>query len=98
MGRLSHTVRAALAAGRSIVFAFEGWDAAGKGGAIRRLTSAIDPRDYSVIPVAKPTPEEKHAHYLWRFWRDIPSTCGAASEPCRAVLPSSCTWISRAVP
>jgi polyphosphate:AMP phosphotransferase len=72
LGRLSTAVRAALAAERSIVFAFEGWDAAGKGGAIRRLTSAIDPRDYRVISVAKPTPEEKHAHYLWRFWRDIP--------------------------
>ncbi len=72
LGRLSTAVRAALAADRSIIFAFEGWDAAGKGGAIRRLTSAIDPRDYRVIPVAKPTPEEKHAHYLWRFWRDIP--------------------------
>jgi polyphosphate:AMP phosphotransferase len=72
LGRLSLAVRTALAANRSIVFAFEGWDAAGKGGAIRRLTSAIDPRDYSVIPVAKPTAEEKHAHYLWRFWRDIP--------------------------
>jgi len=72
LGRLNRAVRAALQAGRSIVFAFEGWDAAGKGGAIRRLTSAIDPRDYRVIPVAKPTPEEKHAHYLWRFWRDIP--------------------------
>ena len=72
LGRLSQSVRAAFAAGRSIVFAFEGWDAAGKGGAIRRLTSAIDPRDYSVISVAKPTEEEKHAHYLWRFWRDVP--------------------------
>jgi polyphosphate:AMP phosphotransferase len=72
LGRLSRTVRAALAAGRSIVFVFEGWDAAGKGGAIRRLTSAIDPRDYSVISVAKPTDEEKQAHYLWRFWRNIP--------------------------
>ena len=72
LGRLNRAVRTALAAGRSIVFAFEGWDAAGKGGAIRRLTSAIDPRDYRVIPVAKPTEEEKHAHYLWRFWRDIP--------------------------
>jgi polyphosphate:AMP phosphotransferase len=72
LGRLNRATRAALGAGRAIVFAFEGWDAAGKGGAIRRLTSAIDPRDYSVIPVAKPTPEEKHAHYLWRFWRDIP--------------------------
>jgi polyphosphate:AMP phosphotransferase len=72
LGRLNRAVRAALAADRSIVFAFEGWDAAGKGGAIRRLTSALDPRDYRVIPVAKPTEEEKHAHYLWRFWRDIP--------------------------
>jgi polyphosphate kinase 2 (PPK2 family) len=72
LGRLNRAVRAALTANRSVLFAFEGWDAAGKGGAIRRLTSAIDPRDYSVIPVAKPTPEEKHAHYLWRFWRDIP--------------------------
>jgi polyphosphate:AMP phosphotransferase len=72
LGRLNRAVRAAFAANRSIVFAIEGWDAAGKGGAIRRLTSAIDPRDYSVISVAKPTAEEKHAHYLWRFWRDIP--------------------------
>ena len=72
LGRLNRAVRAALTGGRSIVFVFEGWDAAGKGGAIRRLTSAIDPRDYSVIPVAKPTEEEKHAHYLWRFWRDLP--------------------------
>jgi polyphosphate:AMP phosphotransferase len=72
LGRLNRAVRAALVSGRSIVLVFEGWDAAGKGGAIRRLTSAIDPRDYSVIPVAKPTDEEKHAHYLWRFWRDMP--------------------------
>lgn len=72
LGRLSRAARAAFQAGRSIVFAFEGWDAAGKGGAIRRLTSAIDPRDYKVISVAKPTDEEKHAHYLWRFWRDMP--------------------------
>jgi polyphosphate:AMP phosphotransferase len=72
LGRLNCAVRAALEASRSIVFVFEGWDAAGKGGAIRRLTSALDPRDYSVISVSKPTDEEKHAHYLWRFWRHIP--------------------------
>jgi AMP-polyphosphate phosphotransferase len=54
------------------VFVFEGWDAAGKGGAIRRLASAIDARDYRVIPVAKPTDEEKSHHYLWRFWRHVP--------------------------
>lgn len=72
LGRLNTAVRDAFAANRSIVLVFEGWDAAGKGGAIRRLTSALDPRDYRVIPVGKPTPEEKHAHYLWRFWRDVP--------------------------
>jgi polyphosphate kinase 2 (PPK2 family) len=54
------------------VWVFEGWDAAGKGGAIRRLTSAIDARDYRVIPVSKPTDEEKSQHYLWRFWRHVP--------------------------
>jgi polyphosphate:AMP phosphotransferase len=72
LGRLNQAVRAAQAAKRSLVFVFEGWDAAGKGGAIRRLTSAMDPRFYSVIPVAKPTDEEKQYHYLWRFWRQIP--------------------------
>ncbi len=72
LGRLHRAVRAAAALGRSIVWVFEGWDAAGKGGAIRRLTSAIDARDYRVIPVAKPTDEEKAHHYLWRFWRHIP--------------------------
>jgi len=54
---------------------------------IRRLTSAIDPRDYSVIPVAKPTDEEKHAHYLWRFWDRLPAPriwATALSEPASA--------------
>lgn len=72
LGRLNLSVRAAAARGRSIVWVFEGWDAAGKGGAIRRLTSAIDARDYRVIPIAKPTDEEKLHHYLWRFWRHVP--------------------------
>lgn len=72
LGRLHQAVRAVIAARRSLVFVFEGWDAAGKGGAIRRLVSAMDPRDYAVIPVIKPTVEEKRAHYLWRFWRQIP--------------------------
>ena len=58
--------------GKSAVLVFEGPDAAGKGGAIRRLTSAMDARDYRVIPVAKPTEEEAAQHYLWRFWRHIP--------------------------
>ncbi|HWZ95128.1 MAG TPA: polyphosphate:AMP phosphotransferase [Opitutaceae bacterium] len=72
LGRLNHAVRAASAQHRSIVFVFEGWDAAGKGGAIRRLSSAIDARDYRVIPIAKPNDEEKAHHYLWRFWRHVP--------------------------
>ncbi|MBI4668676.1 MAG: polyphosphate:AMP phosphotransferase [Elusimicrobia bacterium] len=55
-----------------VIIVFEGADASGKGGAIRRLTSALDPRGYCVIPVAAPEGEEKHRHYLWRFWRHIP--------------------------
>ncbi|HEY1792722.1 MAG TPA: polyphosphate:AMP phosphotransferase [Opitutaceae bacterium] len=72
LGRLNKVVRAAGQERRSIVWVFEGWDAAGKGGAIRRLTDAIDARDFRVIPVAKPTDEEKAHHYLWRFWRTLP--------------------------
>jgi polyphosphate:AMP phosphotransferase len=72
LGRLHRAVRTAAARGRSIVWVFEGWDAAGKGGAIRRLTSALDARDFRVIPIAKPTDEEKVHHYLWRFWRHAP--------------------------
>lgn len=56
----------------SVVVAFEGSDAAGKGGAIRRLTQALDARHYDVIPIAAPTDEEKARPYLWRFWRHIP--------------------------
>ena len=72
LGRLNRAIRRAAEVKRSVIFVFEGWDAAGKGGAIRRLTSAIDARDYRVIPIAKPTDEEKAHHYLWRFWRHIP--------------------------
>ena len=57
---------------RSAVLVFEGVDAGGKGGAIRRITSAVDARIYRTIPVAAPTDEEKAQHYLWRFWRHIP--------------------------
>ena len=57
---------------RNAVLLFEGWDAGGKGSAIRRLTQAIDARLYRVIPVAAPTDEEKGHHYLWRFWRHVP--------------------------
>lgn len=54
------------------VLVFEGVDAAGKGGAIRRVTQAVDSRLREVIPIAAPTDEEKAHHYLWRFWRNIP--------------------------
>lgn len=55
-----------------VVLAFEGWDAGGKGGAIKRLTQAMDPRGYEVVPVAAPNDIEKAHHYLWRFWDKIP--------------------------
>ena len=59
-------------AGRPVVVAFEGWDAAGKGGAIKRLTEKLDPRGYSVHPIGAPNDEEKKRHYLWRFWTRMP--------------------------
>ena len=55
-----------------VVIMYEGWDAAGKGGNIRRLTSALDPRGYEVVPVAAPTPPEKARQHLWRFWNQLP--------------------------
>ena len=57
---------------RSIICAFEGADAAGKGGAIRRISTALDARQFQIIPVAAPTEEERAQPYLWRFWRHIP--------------------------
>jgi len=54
------------------VVVYEGWDAAGKGGNIRRLTQGLDPRGYEVIPISAPTTEELAHHYLWRFWRRVP--------------------------
>jgi polyphosphate:AMP phosphotransferase len=56
----------------SAILAFEGSDAAGKGGGIRRVTGALDPRSYRIIPIAAPTEEERSHPYLWRFWRHIP--------------------------
>ncbi len=55
------------------VIGFEGWDAAGKGGAIRRLTAALDPLGYAVNPIAAPNIVEKQFHYLWRFWTRLPN-------------------------
>jgi polyphosphate:AMP phosphotransferase len=57
---------------RSTVLVFEGWDGAGKGGAIRRITRALDARLYRVLSVGAPTDEECAQHYLWRFWRQVP--------------------------
>ncbi|TGD71418.1 polyphosphate:AMP phosphotransferase [Mangrovimicrobium sediminis] len=56
---------------RSLVALFEGWDAAGKGSAIRRVTGAIDPRLYKLVQIAAPSDEESAHHYLWRFWRRL---------------------------
>ena len=55
-----------------VVLGFEGWDAGGKGGAIKRLTAKMDPRGYAVNPTASPNDIEKAHHYLWRFWRAMP--------------------------
>lgn len=60
--------------GISFVLGFEGWDAAGKGGAIKRVSYPIDPRDFEVIPVASPTTPEKERHFLWRFYQNLPKT------------------------
>ena len=57
-----------------MVIAYEGWDAAGKGGNINRLASALDPRGCEVLPIASPTPDELHRQYLWRFWTRLPKT------------------------
>jgi AMP-polyphosphate phosphotransferase len=70
-GRLNTLHRKAQRQGASVILVFEGADAAGKGGAIRRLTTAIDARAYQVIPIAAPTDEERAQHYLWRFWRHL---------------------------
>ena len=58
--------------GVPLVVCFEGWDAAGKGGAIRRLNAAMDARGFTVVPIAAPTPVELNHHYMWRFWTALP--------------------------
>lgn len=70
--RINKLSRIALQKKVSSVLVFEGWDAAGKGGAIRRLVQALDARHYRAIQIAAPTDEEKAHHYLWRFWRNLP--------------------------
>lgn len=57
-----------------VIICYEGWDAAGKGGNIKRITGALDPRGFEVHPIASPEPHEKARHYLWRFWKRLPKT------------------------
>lgn len=71
-GKLNKLARQAHEKKISSILVFEGWDAGGKGGAIRRLTHAMDARNYQIIPIAAPTEEERLQHYLWRFWRHMP--------------------------
>ncbi len=57
---------------RPVVILYEGWDAAGKGGSIKRLTEQLDPRGYVVYPISAPEGDDKTHHYLYRFWRRLP--------------------------
>ena len=71
-GELMAVQQARFRAGLRTVLVFEGWDAAGKGGAIKRLVHHLDPRMCRVWPIAAPLPHEKDNHYLYRFWRRLP--------------------------
>jgi polyphosphate:AMP phosphotransferase len=75
-GELARQTRRKRFDGRSLVLVFEGVDAAGKGGAVRRVTAALDARQYVTVPVAAPTDEERAHPYLWRFWRRVPPLGG----------------------
>lgn len=70
--RLEHIQVAHIVRGRGAVVMLEGWDAAGKGGAIQRMTAEWDPRHFEVYPTSAPTREELAHHFLWRFWRRLP--------------------------
>ncbi len=71
--RLSHVQVANICHNKRVIIMLEGWDAAGKGGIIQRMTSQWDPRYFEVWPIAAPTPEEKGHHFLWRFWKRLPA-------------------------
>jgi polyphosphate:AMP phosphotransferase len=77
-GRLARLARHKRFARHSLILVFEGVDAAGKGGAIRRVTGALDARQYLTVPVAAPTEEERVHPYLWRFWKQVPPRGGIA--------------------
>lgn len=70
--RLSQIQAAYILHRARALLVFEGWDAAGKGGAISRLTAELDPRHFEVWPIAAPTQAEKERHFLWRFWTKLP--------------------------
>ena len=70
--RLSRILVAHIVHKKRSIVVFEGWDAAGKGGAIQRLTAKWDPRHFAVWPIKAPTAEEKARHFLWRFWNKLP--------------------------
>ncbi|MCX5746701.1 MAG: polyphosphate:AMP phosphotransferase, partial [Proteobacteria bacterium] len=71
-GRLNRAARRAQRKGLASVIVYEGVDAAGKGGNIRRVTGALDARMYRIVPIAAPTEDERRQPYLWRFWRHLP--------------------------
>ncbi|MYN13346.1 hypothetical protein GSY71_09355 [Pusillimonas sp. TS35] len=75
---IARATRRKAFAHHSMVLVFEGQDAAGKGGTIRRVTAALDVRDYDVHPISAPTDEERARPYLWRFWRHLPAVGKAA--------------------
>ncbi|GGJ43009.1 polyphosphate kinase [Sphingopyxis bauzanensis] len=70
--RLERVQAAHITHGQRSVIMFEGWDAAGKGGIIKRMTALLDPRYFEVWPIGAPTDEEKARHFLWRFWKRLP--------------------------
>jgi polyphosphate kinase 2 (PPK2 family) len=70
--RLGRILAAYIVHGKRALVVCEGWDAAGKGGAIQRMTAKWDPRAFQVWPIEAPTPDEKARHFLWRFWTKLP--------------------------
>ena len=72
--RMTRIQQAHIIHGRRSIIMLEGWDAAGKGGIITRMTGMLDPRYYEVWPIAAPTQEEKERHFLYRFWKRLPGT------------------------
>jgi polyphosphate kinase 2 (PPK2 family) len=79
--------QAYLACGERGIVVFEGWDAAGKGGTIRRMSAVMDPRGFKVWPIAAPSDGDKARHFLYRFWERLP--------PCGAIAVFDRSWYGR---